>query len=509
MRGNIMTRHGLGLLTALCLCILGCDNDVYEIQLRPRNQLIYRKLTVFHGGYDTDESGQQKKRVKFLLPKETLDKLVVVYGKKPTLGPKDVSVFEGEFSREMPNDVGGFGNYTYLPTAMGSATLYTERFGGDIDIAGNIESGFEAADLLADILIGWLGGQFETRREWPKLREFLDTQFRNDLKNISAYFWTITNQPSHYKLKVNSGLTNPIIENFMRLGAYMVERGYIEPAEIKSLFETLSRKPSPELNPILIDILGEKVGLEDKLFIGEVASVLTSMNQPASSLETYLTESEFGEKLQVATETFYDHSDEPTNVELLGTFVSNLLFHSGGPATRGKVVRVTLALPSKPEITNGRWDAKTSKLHWPATNLPNNPTNWPVFIFATWSQPDENFQRIHFSKVVLTDNRLFDYCLWRENLPAHQARQFDEFIVSLTPDETLIQRLESFHFDREPTAAPAGEPGKVPPKPYELSEAKDQIQAILAALYGKKKVPPTAKPTKTPPATKPAAPPTN
>ena len=504
-----MTRHAIGLLLALCFCTVGCDNDVYEIQLRPRKQLIYRKLTVWHGGYDTDKSGLQKKRVKSLLPKEKLEELTIVYGTQPTLGPKDISVFEGEFSREMPNDVGGFGSYTYLPTAMGSATLYMERFGGDIDIAGNIESGFKAADLLTDILIGWLGKQFGSQPEWPKLRRFLDNQFRNDLKNISAYFWTITNQPSHFKLKEDSGLTNPIIENFMRLGAYMIERGYIEPAEIKSLFETLSRKPNPELNLILIDILGEKVGLEDKLFIGEVAGVLSSMKEPASSLETYLTESEFGEKLQVATETFYDPSDEPTNVELLGTVASNILFHSGGPATRGKVVRVTLALPSKPEITNGRWDAKTSKLHWPATNLPNNPTNWPVFIFATWSETDESFQKAHFGKVVLKNNRLFDYCIWKQGLPAQRATQFDEFIVSLTPDETLTQRLESFHFEGEPTTAPAGEPGKAPPKPYELSAARDQIQAILAMLYEKKKIPPAAKPTKIPPATKPAAAPTN
>ena len=492
-----MNRYARGLLAALCLCVLGCEFDVYEIKLRPRDHTIARTVTVFHGGYDADESGDLKPRVKSPLPQKALDKLVTIYG-QPTAGPDDVSVFDGEFGSEMPDDVGGFGSYTFLPSNMGSATLYTERFGGDIDIAANIESGFEAADLVTDILIGWLGGQFESRSEWPELREFLDTQLRDDLKNFSAYFWTITNQPSHYQLKADSGLSSPIIENFMRLGSYMVERGYIAPAEVKVLFETISRKPSPKLDPLIADILGEKVGLEDKAFIDEVAGAISSMNQPTNSLEKFLSESGFGEKLKANTAGLIAPSDNPTNVDYMAKYTGYFLLHTGGQAGEGKLVRVSLACPLRPEMTNGRWDDKTSKVHWPPVALPFKLGNWPVFIYATWSVPDDDFQKIRFGKVVLKDNRLVDYCLWRDGLPAKQVKRFDDFLASLAPGETLIERLEAFHFEDEPATAQAEIPGKKSPKPYELSSAKDQIQAILAVLYDK------AKPT---PLIKPAAPP--
>ena len=91
-----------------------------------------------------------------------------------------------------------------------------------------------------------------------------------------------------------------------------------------------------------------------------------------------------------------------------------------------------------------------------------------------WSAPDEAFQAAHFGKVILRDEPLARYCLWRQALTGQEAVEWDEFLEKLWPGETLRERLGQFRFSSDAPPTPANE------SPPSLADAARQL--ILAGL---------------------------
>ena len=98
-------------------------------------------------------------------------------------------IARGEFTNELPADVGGAGAYTHLTNSLGEAGFYVERFRGNDDLAGMTERRFKAADQLADLFIGWSRMELGQEPGYDQLHQFLDADFRRDLKNLGAYLW--------------------------------------------------------------------------------------------------------------------------------------------------------------------------------------------------------------------------------------------------------------------------------------------------------------------------------
>ena len=72
---------------------------------------------------------------------------------------------------------------------------------------------------MADLLIGWSRTELGQEPGYDQLHQFLDMDFRRDLKNLGAYMW-------EGQLAGNY-TTNAGEEFIVRFGQYLVEHGYL------------------------------------------------------------------------------------------------------------------------------------------------------------------------------------------------------------------------------------------------------------------------------------------
>src|SRR5262249_37453555 len=128
-------------------------------------------------------------------------------------------IAKAEFAGAMPSDIGGAGSYQKFSTSLGSTSVYEERFRGNADWAARMEKRFNAAEQLTEHILGWSQMQFGGERGYKKLRRFLDTDFRHDLKNLSVYAWVFQD--------LSAGKEERQEDIAVRFGQYLVERGYL------------------------------------------------------------------------------------------------------------------------------------------------------------------------------------------------------------------------------------------------------------------------------------------
>jgi len=101
----------------------------------------------------------------------------------------------------------------------------------------------------------------------------------------------------------------------------------------------------------------------------------------------------------------------------------------------------------------------------------------PTFFYASWSEPNREYQQEHFGRVVLSDEDLAQYCIWRENLDEGSGKEWDSFILSLNPAEDMEGRLKAFRFLIDRQKGLTAE---------EDNTAKEPCELILAGLKSEK-----------------------
>ena len=92
----------------------------------------------------------------------------------------------------------------------------------------------------------------------------------------------------------------------------------------------------------------------------------------------------------------------------------------------------------------------------------------PTFFYASWSEPNVEFQQKHFGRVVLSDENLAEYCVWRENLNEKHSKEWDSFILSLNPGEDQEERLNAFRFSIDRQKDPNEDKSDLAKEPREL-----------------------------------------
>ena len=167
----------IAVLASLTL-ISGCKKDYYDLDMVPEGDTLHRTLVV-----EPDE--------------EALAALEALYGHAPILiageTPGETSggkppakyKFEGSFKMLTPNDIGGSGYLLYCDSIMGSASMYSEQFRGDDDLAAALERQEIAINGLFDIFILWLESEFADSPNFPVLRKAIDENLRSDFWNLS------------------------------------------------------------------------------------------------------------------------------------------------------------------------------------------------------------------------------------------------------------------------------------------------------------------------------------
>jgi hypothetical protein len=145
----------------------GCKEYKYIIEMEPTNKGLERKLTCI-GDFNS----------------LYLDQIAGFY-------PIRISTnsFMGTFTNETPNDIGGAGFYSYISTQMGTAHMYSERFRGNDDLVGKIETTKEKVNTLVDFLCGWLFYEFGSDPNMAKLQDFCRNGLKHDAENIALYYW--------------------------------------------------------------------------------------------------------------------------------------------------------------------------------------------------------------------------------------------------------------------------------------------------------------------------------
>ncbi len=431
-------------LAAMALVVTGCPRNQYIVQLKPHGNTIERTLVFYReDGVDTNTGAPNYQ------PFAT-NELAAITALYPVAGlTRDGQryVVRGEFSNQLPADVGGAGAYSNLVTSLGVAGFYVERFRGNDDLAGISEKRFQAAEQLADLMLGWSRMELGREPGYDKLRQFLSVDFRRDLKNLSAYWWE-GRLASGYK-------TNADEEFTVRFGQYLFEHGYFTLEEIPGLFRDASGNDTPALLRRIQRLVARKMGVPETQPVPASLAFLADEAKMNESFDKYLAGTElYRARLQQWEEDKKLKPDlERPQPEDVAKDTLNTLIEFGTYEQVDHLV-VRLSLPSSPVHSNGRWDEALQQVVWDTgIEESGKATQLPISCYASWARAGEPFQKEHLGKVALTGDELAQYCLWRSSLDAGRGGEWDAFLASLRPGSGLVESLDAFRFSGEPVPA--------------------------------------------------------
>jgi hypothetical protein len=422
-------------MAAMAFLVTGCPQKEYIVELQPQGNGIERTL-IFYCADGVNTNTGTPNYLSFDPAELTM--ITALYPTNSLINAGNRYTVRGEFTNELPHDVGGEGVFTNLTTSLGSAAFYIERFRGNDDLAGITERRFKAADQLADIYVGWSQMELGREPDYDKLHKFLDVDIRRDLKNFSSYWWE-WQLASDYK-------TNATEEFAVRFGQYLFERGYFTIGEMPGLFRDLSSDDSQAILLRIQRILASKMGVPDTAPLPPSLALLADETRMEKSFDKYLSDTAlYRAKLKQweKDNKLKPDTKKPEPSEVVNDVVGNIFEFNA----QGDHLVVHLSLPLPPMHSNGRWDNALKQVVW-ETHIEGrtNATHLPFSSYATWAQADKEYQKKHFGKVALIGDELTEYCLWRSSLNMQRGAEWDAFLSGLQPGTGLMDRLDAFRF---------------------------------------------------------------
>jgi hypothetical protein len=421
-------------VAALATLVAGCPRNEYTVDLIPHGKTIERQL-VFQRT-DGSESNGVPKYASF--PTNELATITALYPPGQVTHEGERHFARGEFSGALPNDVGGAGTYQCFSTSPGSAAFYVERFRGNEDLANRTKALMTAADQTTDLIIGWSHAELCREPGYKKLRRFLDGDFRRDLQNLALYLWAG---------EISSSYKKPALEEFaVRMGLYLVERGYLNSADAAALVHGIYGDTSSTFASAgLQRLIANKLGLPPS---GPMPKALAFLADPVAmeaSWKKYLARTDAYQALLRQWQKDSKRKPDlkkPEPQDVTDAILSPIFDALGSGGSDHLVVRLSLA--SAPDHSNGQWDASRQKVQWESDLDTTN--RLPVFCYASWSHPDRTFQQAHFGRTILIGDELLKYCLWHEGLYPAQSAEWDKWLATLQPGNTLTNQVAAFQF---------------------------------------------------------------
>jgi hypothetical protein len=438
---------------AMVFLVTGCPHNQYIVELKPRGKVVERTLVFYREDGVNTNTGLPNYQP---FDAAELAAITSLYPAQGLTNDGGRYVARGEFTNELPDDVGGAGAYTNRITSLGEAGFYVERFRGNDDLAGMTERRFKAADRLADLIVGW--SRLELGREpgYDKLRRFLNVDFRRDLKNLGVYCWE-GQLASGYK-------TNADEEFIVRFGQYLFERGYFTVGEIPGLFRAANGDSPQALLRRIQRLVARKMGVPETEPVPASLAFLADEATMEKSFDKYLAGTDFYRaklKQWKKDKKLKPNLKRPEPSEVANNTVGDLVeFDLFGKPDH---LAVRLSLPASPVHSNGRWDEALKQVVW-ETDIEDrtNASHFPFVCYASWSQAEQEYQKMHFGRVVLTGDELTQYCLWRSSQDQQAGVEWDAFVASLRPGSELAKKLDAFRFPGEPNQAGTNGQPKIP-----------------------------------------------
>ncbi|MBL7222044.1 MAG: hypothetical protein ISS69_18190 [Phycisphaerae bacterium] len=431
----------------IAAAVIGCDETIYKIELEPKGNQLNRTLTVWRQGGRGDDGKRQIRE----MDADELAAVAKAYSKDKPKGGARKHTFTGTFADVMPDDVGGAGRFARYESKMGVASGYIERFRGNDRPGEVLEASLKAVDEIADLLIGYLQTELGKEAEFPRLRKFMDTELRKDLKNLSVYSYLASGTSRLNWLELKKGDSDTLAQEVLaRVVAYIIERKYIEPSDAPLLRRGFAEKPQTrKLLEKVLKRIAAKAGITDVKFIARLGSLLHDTEKLDVSFEAYIRTTPQYKKLfkeQKPANSDADLPDKDTSAvslviqPLLEKAVHIRLNFGGTPR-----LDIQLTLPGSPDMTNGKWNAKERTVTWKGllTARGGDTTVLPEICYALWSKPDEKFQKARFGKVILTSQPLMNYCTWRQGLSADEAKLWDAVLMKHKPGKDLETAVEA------------------------------------------------------------------
>jgi len=440
-----MAKHSYLKFIVLLLIIAGCEEYKFCLEMKPSEQGIERKLICPDN-----------------LPEDQRVTIAKLYEKQ--INP---NIFWGRFDTNLPNDVGGAGFYTTFNTDMGQAAFYSERFRGDDNLNDTLQKVQMIADRSVDLLIGWLEYELGDDPKFVKFKAFCNENVRRDIKNMVIYFWLSNNLPEHKNTASE--------EILIRMIHYVIERGYLSPKQMY-LFAESSGVDDEQILRRLRQWIADKMDYSSPEIATERLGFLSDAKRAEESMQRYIRTTDYFTKTWEAKKLQENDPDaEQPQVSMDEFITHDIDLEFGLFSWSDSKVEVKLACKNKPFGTNGEWNEQTNQVVW-LSNIAGD-IKLPTFFYALWSEPNRKYQEEHFGRVVLGDEALAQYCMWRENLDEKKAKEWDSFVLSLNPGEDLEGRLNAFRFSTDQQKELDAEEGDLAQKPRDL---------ILAGLKAEK-----------------------
>ena len=428
------------LFAAAALLLAGCNGyNVYEVHLEPTPDGLQRTYAGRREpGNEPKRStgGQAASDDARRLPAAELDRLAGLYSERLTKGSEERQSFRGTFHGKLPDDVGGAGTYRRIDTPFGSAHWYQERFRGADDPDAELFARRAAADRLADLAVGWFDEQMKGAPHHGAVRKFLHQEFRQDLRNVVVHMWN-SYQPAKPDKKASDRMDRLPGPMFGAI-AYLSEKGYFE-SEGVFRFGSKDEVPLGELRRLMARKSGLPAAEADSAF-----PFLTDQTGAALSVATYLRKQPEYEALREAWKPDPDKPEvtEPDPMEVLGRLVEQAC-QFGFISNRDELL-LTLAVASKPDMTNGTYDEGARVVTWHA-ELPTK-REMPLNCLAAWTVENRDAQVAIFEKVPCTGENLSAFAVLFSGLPAERQAEFSAFLGGLKGGDGLRERLNGFRF---------------------------------------------------------------
>lgn len=403
-------RIGLGACLIALVALTACRTTYYELDLRPYDNVIDRRLTLW---IDADNEGEYG-----TLSKELVTAIAGTYGEKV---PEDLSAmleFRGRFGPDMPTDIGGSGSYHTWTSTLGSVHYYIESFRGNDDLAASLDAMLAMIDSNVDALATWLADEYAGTARIDDTIAAVRGVIRDDLRNLVLYAWV-------------SGVTRERAfddeELLQRCIAYLVRRGYFAMGDAPALGTALTRFGAADadnepLSALLARAIARRMELDPG---GQLPPVLAALGKDAQtffeSFESYAEVHDIGSL------------EELNDIDLFGPSYNRL--------------RVVLQVPVEPITTNGEWDG-ISRISWDErlASRSDGTDELPNQVFALWTIPASSYQGKRLGAAILNGEDLLVYVLWRNTLSESRGAEWDALLDSLDGGKNAAARIREFRF---------------------------------------------------------------
>jgi hypothetical protein len=456
-----MTRTRLILCAALAVCawLTACGPTWYRIILTPNGPVMERKITQRFGPEELERVA--------LLYSQDIDAATLVKFEESRLYKTSLT---GTFGADMPVDSHNRGVYLYCDSPLGSAAVYTERFGGRHDFAAMLREQEKAFHDLWDVVLLHMDALVGDADDYAELRSFIDTTMRADMWDLVLEL-TVSDLGADAAHNLSELEDFPVDaeDKFMRALHFLDARGYMTLR--KTLEVALPELDREGSSIFMMRVLGKSVGRRMGMREGAMPAAFEAlMDYPEDELEDELERLRTSDERIVARLADYRDDSGGVSVDVDGMIVTEpsgsmgtLLEHAflfdfdlldfGGDARD-----VTLHIPVEPYMTNGAWydsvESETgeagSYVEWQyplASVAPGGDLAQVVYAF--WAEPAEAYQVERFGSLVLDNDTLANQCRWRQMLGPSLQDEWDAFVDGLRPGPDLPDTLRKFVFSIE------------------------------------------------------------